>query len=136
AWGGTQLLPNLIGIAPAAQVILQNALTRKTLKPRQAAELGIADVLLEPADFLERSLEWAAGVVRGQITVSRPEVDREMWDGVLYFARQTLDEKLHGAVPAAYKALELLALAKDAPFAEGTAAEDAALGDLLMGEEL
>lgn len=136
AWGGTQLLPNLIGIAPAAQVILQNALTRKTLKPRQAAELGIADVLLEPADFLERSLEWAAGVVRGEITVSRPEVDKEMWDGVLYFARQTLDEKLHGAVPAAYKALELLALAKDAPFADGTAAEDAALGDLLMGEEL
>lgn len=136
AWGGSQILPNLIGIAPAAQVILSNALTRKTLKPKQAAELGIADVLLEPADFLERSLEWAAGVVRGEITVSRPEVDKEMWDGVLYFARQTLDEKLHGAVPAANKALELLALAKEAPFAEGTAAEDAALGDLIMGEEL
>ena len=31
--------------------------------------MGIADVLFEPADFLERSLEWAAGVVRGEITV-------------------------------------------------------------------
>jgi 3-hydroxyacyl-CoA dehydrogenase/enoyl-CoA hydratase/carnithine racemase len=136
-WGGTQLLPNLIGIAPAAQVVIQNPLMQnKMLKPAQAHELGIADVLLEPADFLERSLEWAAKVVEGQETVQRPEVDRDMWDGVLFFARQQLDQRLHGAVPAAYKALDLLALAKDAPFADGTAAEDEALGDLVMGEEL
>jgi 3-hydroxyacyl-CoA dehydrogenase/enoyl-CoA hydratase/carnithine racemase len=134
-WGGTQLLPNLIGIAPAAQVILQNPLTQKTLRPKQAAELGIADALFEPADFLERSLEWAAGVVRGEITVPRPEIDRDMWDGVLFFARQQLDQRLHGAVPSANKALELLALAKDADFATGTAAEDEALADLVMGEE-
>ena len=134
-WGGSQLLPRLIGIPGAAQVILQNPLTQKTLKPRQAAELGVADVLFEPADFLERSLEWAAGVVRGDIAVTRPEVDEDMWDGVLFFARQQLDEKLHGAVPSANKALELLALAKDTPFAEGTAAETEALADLLLGDE-
>ena len=46
-------------------------------------------------------------------TVERPEIDRDMWDGVLYFAKMQLDERLHGAVPSAYKALELLALAKD-----------------------
>ena len=38
--------------------------------------------------------------------------------------------------PAPYRALALLALAKTAPFAEGTAAEDEALADLVMGEEL
>jgi 3-hydroxyacyl-CoA dehydrogenase/enoyl-CoA hydratase/carnithine racemase len=136
-WGGTQLLPNLIGIPAATQVILQNPLMQnKMLKPKQAAELGIADVLLEPADFLERSLEWAAGVVRGEVTVTRPEVDRDMWAGVLYFARQTLDQRLHGAVPAAYKALDLLETAKDADFAAGTAAEDEALADLIFSEEL
>jgi 3-hydroxyacyl-CoA dehydrogenase/enoyl-CoA hydratase/carnithine racemase len=134
-WGGSQLLPNLIGIAGAAQVILQNPLTQKVLKPRQAAELGVADVLFEPADFLERSLEWAAGVVTGQVTVARPEIDRDMWEGVLFFARQQLDEKLHGAVPSANKALELLALAKDASFADGTRAETEALADLIMGDE-
>jgi 3-hydroxyacyl-CoA dehydrogenase/enoyl-CoA hydratase/carnithine racemase len=134
-WGGTQLLPNLIGIAPAAQVIIQNPLTQKTLRPAQAREMGIADALFEPADFLERSLEWAAGVVRGEVTVERPEIDRDMWDGVLYFARMQLDQRLHGAVPSANKALELLALAKEASFADGTAAEDEALADLVMGEE-
>ncbi|MEV0152418.1 3-hydroxyacyl-CoA dehydrogenase NAD-binding domain-containing protein [Micromonospora sp. NPDC050686] len=136
-WGGTQLLPNLIGIPAATQVIIQNPLMQnKMLKPKQAAEMGIADVLLEPADFLERSLEWAAGVVRGAVTVTRPEVDKDMWAGVLYFARQTLDQRLHGAVPAAYKALDLLETAKDADFATGTAAEDEALADLVFSEEL
>ncbi|MFG1884301.1 3-hydroxyacyl-CoA dehydrogenase NAD-binding domain-containing protein [Micromonospora sp. NPDC049102] len=136
-WGGTQLLPNLIGIPAATQVIIQNPLMQnKMLKPKQAAELGIADVLLEPADFLERSLEWAAGVVRGQVTVIRPEVDKDMWAGVLYFARETLNQRLHGAVPAAYKALDLLETAKDADFAAGTAAEDEALADLVFSEEL
>lgn len=136
-WGGTQLLPNLIGIPAATQVILQNPLMQnKMLKPKQAAEMGIADVLLEPADFLERSLEWAAGVVKGEVTVTRPEVDKDMWAGVLYFARQTLDQRLHGAVPAAYKALDLLETAKDADFATGTAAEDEALADLVFSEEL
>ena len=134
-WGGSQLLPNLIGVPGAAQVILQNPLTQKVLRPQQAAELGVADVLLEPADFLERSLEWAAGVVNGQVTVERPEVDKEMWDGVLFFAKQQLDERLHGAVPSANKALELLALAKDATFEDGTAAETRALADLIMGDE-
>jgi 3-hydroxyacyl-CoA dehydrogenase/enoyl-CoA hydratase/carnithine racemase len=137
AWGGTQLLPNLIGIAPAAQIIIQNPLQQnRMLRPAQAAEMGIADVLLEPADFLERSLEWAARVVREEITVSRPEIDREMWDGVLYFARRQLDERLHGAIPSAYRALDLLAMARDTPLADGAAAEVEAMVDLVMSDEL
>ena len=134
-WGGSQLLPNLVGIPAAAQVILQNPLTQKMLKPAQAAEMGLADVLFDAGDFLERSLEWAADVVNGKVTVTRPEVDREMWEAVLFFARQQLDERLHGAHPAANKALELLALAKEASFEDGTAAEDRALADLIMSEE-
>jgi 3-hydroxyacyl-CoA dehydrogenase/enoyl-CoA hydratase/carnithine racemase len=137
-WGGTQLLPNLIGVIGAAQVIIQNPLQlNKMLRPSDAMQLGIADVLFEPADFLERSLEWAASVVSGQIAVTRPEVDRsDMWDAVLGFARQQLDERLHGAPPAPYRALELLELAKDADFETGTAAEDEALADLVMSDEL
>jgi 3-hydroxyacyl-CoA dehydrogenase/enoyl-CoA hydratase/carnithine racemase len=147
-WGGTQLLPNLIGIAPAAQVIIQNPLTQKTLRPQQALELGIADALFEPADYLERSLDWAAAVVRGEIQVSRPAVDKDMWDGVLYFARQQLDERLHGTVASANTALELLAKAKEQDFFGRAGSLDAsrpgpasfepevqALADLVMGDQ-
>jgi len=136
-WGGTQLLPNLIGIAQAAMVIIQNPLMQnKMLRPAQAHELGISDALFEPADFLERSLEWAAAVVRGDVVVNRAEIDRDMWDGVLFFARQQLDERLHGAVPSAYRALDLLALAKQGVRADGLAAEAEAIADLVMSEEL
>jgi 3-hydroxyacyl-CoA dehydrogenase/enoyl-CoA hydratase/carnithine racemase len=135
-WGGSQLLPNLIGIVGAAQVILQNPLTQKVLRPAEAHELGLADALFESADFLERSLEWAASVVSGRTTVERQDVDRsEMWEAVLGFAKAQLDEKLHGAPPAPYRALSLLSLAKTADFSTGTAAEDEALADLLMTEE-
>ena len=52
-WGGTQLLPNLIGVINAAQVIIQNPLMQnRMLRPKQAHDMGISDVLLEPADFL------------------------------------------------------------------------------------
>ncbi len=116
-------------------MILQNPLTQKVLRPKQAKEMGVADALFEAADFLEDSLAWAAGVVKGEIAVERPEIDRDMWDGVLWFAKNQLDEKLHGAVPSANKALELLALAKEASFEDGTAAETEALADLIMGDE-
>jgi 3-hydroxyacyl-CoA dehydrogenase/enoyl-CoA hydratase/carnithine racemase len=133
-WGGTQLLPNLVGIVPAVQVIVQNPLTQnKMLKPKQAFEIGMADALLEPADFVERSLEWAAGVVTGSVTVNRPEVDKsQMWDAVLGFARGELDKRVHGAIPSANQALELLALAKDGLSFE---AEIEALASLAVGNE-
>ncbi len=135
-WGGSQLLPNLVGVISAAQVIIQNPLTRKVLRPKDAVEIGVGDVLFEPADFLERSLAWAASVVSGSVVVERPEVDRsEMWDAVLGYARQQLDEKLHGAAPAPYRALDLLALARTADFDAGTAAEDEALADLVVSAE-
>ncbi len=141
-WGGTQLLPNLIGIINAAKVIIENPLMQnKMLKPKDAYELGMFDRLFDAADFLESSLAWAAAVVNGTETVERQEVDRsDMWDAVTGFARSTLDERLHGASKAPYRALKLLRLAKNGvdgdAFTAGTDAEDEALADLVLSEEL
>ena len=137
-WGGTYLLPNLIGPAKAAQVIIENPMAQnRQLKPKQVLELGIADVMLEPADFLEESLLWTAKVLNGDITVERPEIDRgPAWDEALAAVRASVDARLHGATPAPYRALDLLALARTASRAEGFAAEDEALADLIMGEDL
>jgi 3-hydroxyacyl-CoA dehydrogenase/enoyl-CoA hydratase/carnithine racemase len=137
-WGGTQLLPNLVGAASAVTVILDNPLNQnRILTPRQAYELGIADVLLDGADFLAESLRWAARVVGGELSVTRPEVDRgPAWDEALARGTALVDAKVHGAAPAPYRALELLALARTADLDEGFAAEDEALGDLIAGDEL
>jgi 3-hydroxyacyl-CoA dehydrogenase/enoyl-CoA hydratase/carnithine racemase len=140
-WGGTQLLPNLIGIDPAVTVIVENALAQNKMTPApKAAKLGIADALFEPADFLERSLEWAAGVVHGEVSVARREVDRGAWDDAIARATAIVADRTRNASAGALRAVELLDLARagvegDA-FTAGTAAEDDALTDLLMSDEL
>ena len=137
-WGGTQLLPNLIGADVAVKVVLENPLNQnRTLTPKQAYELGIADALLDSADFLAESLRWAGRVLTGEVAVDRREVDRgDAWDEAVARGRALADAKLHGAAPAPGRALDLIALAKDADVGAGTAAEDEALADLVMGDEL
>ncbi|UQX86692.1 3-hydroxyacyl-CoA dehydrogenase NAD-binding domain-containing protein [Jatrophihabitans telluris] len=137
-WGGTQLLPNLIGARAAITVIVENALNQnKMLNPKQATDLGIFDQRLDSADFLAESLRWAAQVLSGQVAITRPEVDRgDGWDSAVLAGRAFVDLKVAGAAPAPYRALDLIALAKTADFATGTAAEDDALADLIMTDEL
>ena len=137
-WGGSQLLPNLIGADKAVTVIIENAMNQnRMLKGPQAFELGIADAMFEPADFLEQSLAWATAVVRGEIRVERAEVDRgDGWDSALARGKAAADMRVHGAARAPYAALELLELARTASYADGTAAERAALAELAFGQEL
>ncbi|WP_329379905.1 3-hydroxyacyl-CoA dehydrogenase NAD-binding domain-containing protein [Streptomyces sp. NBC_01716] len=137
-WGGCTLLPNLIGADRAVTVIIENSLNQnKQLKGAQVHELGIADALFEGADFLEQSLLWTASVLSGELTVERPEIDRgEAWDQAVARGRFVADSKVHGAAPAAYRALDIIAAAKDGDLQAGYDAEDTALADLIMGGEL
>ncbi|MGW6916695.1 3-hydroxyacyl-CoA dehydrogenase NAD-binding domain-containing protein [Kitasatospora sp. NPDC054939] len=137
-WGGCTILPNLIGPAKAVKVIIENSMSQnKQLKGKDVFELGIADAIFEPADFLEQSLLWAAGVLKGDVVVEREEIDRgKAWDDAVAWGRLVADGKVHGAAPAAYRALDIIAQVKDADLQAGFDAEDAALADLIMGGEL
>ena len=138
-WGGCYSLPNLIGVRHALTMIIENPMNNnKMLKGPQAYELGLADVLLEPADFLEESIGWAAKVIAGEITVTRPEIDRDeaTWEAAIAASRALVDAKTGGFAPAPYRALELISQARTATRDEGFAAEDAVLGDLVMSDEL
>ncbi|MGY2082523.1 3-hydroxyacyl-CoA dehydrogenase NAD-binding domain-containing protein [Blastococcus sp. SYSU DS0539] len=140
-WGGTQLLPNLIGIDAAVTVIVENALAQNKMTPApKAAKLGIADALFEPADFLERSLEWAVGVLDGSVSVPRPEVDRAAWDDAIARAHGVVAARTRNASPGAVRTVDLLDLARNGvaggAFTSGTAAEDDALTELLMSDPL
>jgi 3-hydroxyacyl-CoA dehydrogenase/enoyl-CoA hydratase/carnithine racemase len=150
-WGGAYLLPRLIGPARALKLVIENPLAQnKMLRGPEAFELGIADAMFEPADFLEESLRWAAKVLAGAETVTRyagspaaslgltpaAAAQAEEWDRAVAAVRFQLDGKLHGAAPAPYRALELVAAARTASRDEGFAAEDEALADLLLSDEL
>ncbi|MFG3053719.1 3-hydroxyacyl-CoA dehydrogenase NAD-binding domain-containing protein [Kitasatospora sp. NPDC048239] len=137
-WGGCTILPNLIGPAKAVKVIIENSMSQnKQLKGKDVFELGIADAIFEPADFLEQSLLWAAKVLTGDVVVEREAIDRgKAWDDAVAWGRLVADAKVHGAAPAAYKALDIIQQVKDQDLQAGFDAEDAALADLIMSGEL
>ncbi|MDT4936890.1 MAG: hypothetical protein QOG80_561, partial [Pseudonocardiales bacterium] len=136
-WGGTQLLPKLIGPDAAVTVIIENAMNQnKMLSPKQAGELGVVDLVLEDADFVAQSLAWAARVLDGSTTVERSDHANEDWDGALARGRAFAQAKTNGVAPAAFRALDLIELSRTADLTTGTAAEDEALADLIMGDEL
>ena len=137
-WGGTYLLPRLVGAGPALEVIVSNALNQnKMLKGAQAAAMGIADAELEGADFLEQSIIWAASVLSGATTVQRTDhtADAQAWDAAVAAARGFVQAKLNGAAPAPLRAIELVASARTNDRDAGFAAEDEALADLIMSDE-
>lgn len=140
-WGGSYLLPNLIGIENALKVIIENPLKmNRMLKASDAFELGIADAIFPAASFLEDSLLWAGKVIAGTVKVERKhkpgKVERLVkWDAAVGIARKTLESKI-GTVPVApYVALDLLRAAKSGTRAEAFAREDEALATLACGDQ-
>ncbi len=139
-WGGAYLLPNLIGIENALEVVISNPLKQnRMLKPQQAFELGIFDAIFSPANFLENSLAWADAVLGGRKVERRNEPGRierlTKWPIAIKMARGMLESKI-GTVPKSpYAALELLDKARSGTKAEGFAREDEALADLVTGDQ-
>jgi 3-hydroxyacyl-CoA dehydrogenase/enoyl-CoA hydratase/carnithine racemase len=140
-WGGAYLLPNLIGIENALDVVISNPLKQnRMLKPPQALELGVVDAMFPAATFLEDSLRWADGVLDGRTKVDRRNepgrIERlTKWPIAIKMARAMLESKI-GTVPRSpYVALELLDKARGGSKAEGFAREDDALADLVTGDQ-
>ncbi|MGV8895981.1 MAG: 3-hydroxyacyl-CoA dehydrogenase NAD-binding domain-containing protein [Rhodoglobus sp.] len=140
-WGGAWLLPNLIGIENALEVVISNPLkNNRMLKGPQAFELGIADAMFGPANFIENSIAWADGVINGTTKVKRPnqpgKIERAVkWDIAIGIAQKTLESRIGKVAKSPYRALELLKAAKNTDKKTGFAAEDEALADLIAGDQ-
>ena len=140
-WGGAYLLPNLIGIENALEVVISNPLKQnRMLKPQQAFDLGIMDAIFPAANFLENSLQWADGVLTGKIKVKRENEPGKIekmtkWPIAIKMAKGMLESKI-GTVPKSpYKALELLDKARSGSKEDGFAREDEALAELITGDQ-
>ena len=138
-WGGATILPKLIGPERAVQVIIGNSLNNNTMmKAKDALALGVVDAVYEPADFLEKSVAFAAGVLSGAVKVERKDYSSDpAWDSALAAGRAAALKKYGGAELASpTKALELIAAAKSNTRGAGFDAEDVALADLTMSDPL
>ena len=140
-WGGAWLLPNLIGIENALEVVISNPLkNNRMLRGPQAFELGIADAMFGPANFLEDSVKWADGVINGKIKVKRANEPGKLerlakWDIAIGIAEKTLESRIGKVAKSPYRALELLKASKNTDKKTGFAAEDDALADLIAGDQ-
>ena len=139
-WGGAYLLPNLIGIKNALKVIIENPLKQnRMLKPADALELGIADVMFDSPRFLEQSLEWADKVLGG-MSVKRPHEPGKLeratvWPAAVKIARGMVEDKL-GTVPLSpYRALDLIAEARTAKKTDAFTREDEVLAELIASDQ-
>ena len=138
-WGGATILPKLIGPERAVQVIIGNSLNNNTMmKAKDALALGVVDAIYEPADFLEKSVSFAARILNGAQNIERKDYSADpAWDAALSAGRATALKKYGGAEMASpTKALELIKAAKTNSRGAGFDAEDQALADLTMSDPL
>jgi 3-hydroxyacyl-CoA dehydrogenase/enoyl-CoA hydratase/carnithine racemase len=138
-WGGATILPKLIGPERAIQVIMLNALNNNTMmKAKDALALGVVDAVYEPADFLERSVAFAANVLSGKNKIERKDYSTDpAWDSALATGKAASLKKYGGAeIASPMRALELISAARTNTRGAGFDAEDQALADLTMSDPL
>jgi 3-hydroxyacyl-CoA dehydrogenase/enoyl-CoA hydratase/carnithine racemase len=134
AWGGTQLTPRLIGPEAAVKVIVTNPLRQnRLLRAKDAIELGLADRLLEPVELVDESIAFALQLVKTPL--ERAEPDWSELETIMRRARTDVDDGVHGASPAPYRALDLIEGAATWTVEEGYQREEEAIAELLPGPE-
>jgi 3-hydroxyacyl-CoA dehydrogenase/enoyl-CoA hydratase/carnithine racemase len=136
AWGGTQLVPRLVDADTAVTFVVSNPMRQnRMLTGPQAHELGFADRLLEPAEFVDESIAFALEPANGDRHRDTHR-DRHSVAEVIRKARGRLDDQVHGAAPAPYRVLDLIEGALTGwSLEEGYAAEEEAVGELLPGRQ-
>ncbi len=136
-WGGNWLVPNIAGAEVGVKVIVENSLNNaKMLKGDEAVRLGLFDAAFDGADYLAEALRWTAKVLRGDIEVIRPEVNRDeqAWEAAVAAGRGFAAGKTKGLAPNVDRALDLISAARTSSKDEGFVAEDEALSELIMSD--
>jgi len=135
-WGGTQLIAKLVGAEQAVRFIVENPLRQnRMLTGPQAFEVGFADALLEPVEFLDESFALLLERIEEGGGKVRPEADLSDAAEVCRKACARLDGQVHGAAPAPYRALDLIEGSATWSLEEGYRAEEDVLADLLPGPQ-
>ena len=99
AWGGTQLVPRLVGAETAVKFVVANPMRQnRMLTGSQAFELGFADRLIEPAEFLDESLAFALELAAEGTRPGDSPPDLDVADTIRK-AKLRLDGQVHGAAP-------------------------------------
>lgn len=137
AWGGTQLAPRLVGAKHAVETIVINPLANnRVMRPADVVERGYADVLVEPATFVDDSLIVLEQMITGTRQFRRAVDPNDGLEEALANGRASADGRTHGATAAPYAALELIEFAaRGGDLAEGREREQQVLSELLPARQ-
>ncbi|TMB13586.1 MAG: fatty acid oxidation complex subunit alpha FadJ [Deltaproteobacteria bacterium] len=148
--GGTQRLPQLIGIAQAMDLIL----TGKSVRALKARKLGLVDEVVPKAILLEVARRRARELAEGELRIERRKVelklpkllrtevlqqialeDNPVGRRILFqHARKALLEKTRGHYPAPERALEAIRIGTEKGPEEGYRAEANVFGELVVSD--
>ncbi len=135
-WGGTQLVPRIAGPEVAVELILKNPLNQNRMsKSHKVFEWGLADKLIEPAEFVDESLRFLEGIITGEEKPERKPVDPRMSDALYEATKADIHNRVHSGAIAPYRALDLIKGAGDWSLDEGFAKEDEALAEMIRSPQ-
>ncbi len=106
----------------------------KMLSGPEAFEWGFGDRLFDAVEFLDESIAFALELAE-QGGMQRDAADLSNAAEVVAKARMQLDDSVHGAAPAPYRALDLTEGAATWSVEDGYRAEEEAVADLLLSPE-
>lgn len=132
-WGGTWLLPRLVGLPAAVDLTIQRPAQSRLTDADTAAAIGLVDAVLPAEDFAMRAIEWTLSHTgtpdRDHTRRTRDAED----DATVQAVRESLAVRLHDAAPAYPRVLDLLTADDDRD--THFVAEDEALAELLVSDQ-
>jgi 3-hydroxyacyl-CoA dehydrogenase/enoyl-CoA hydratase/carnithine racemase len=136
-WGGTQLVPKLIGPEKAVDLIIKNPLSQnRMINGKKAFGMGLADRMYEPVDLFDESIELLARIITGEEKIEREKPDLSNIKAVIDEAREFVKARVHDGAIAPYKACDLMENSAKWSLDEGFDAESEALGELIQSDQL
>ncbi len=135
--GGTQRLPQLVGVAKALELMLAG----KQLRAKQAAKLGIVDEMVPETVLWQVAKEWA---LKGKPRTRKPKLAglakaleaTAAGRSVIYDqATKAAMKKTHGNYPAIPLIIEAVKIGREQGMVAGLAAEAKGFGELVASPE-
>jgi len=136
-WGGTQLVPKLIGAEGAITLIIKNPLgNNRMINGPKAFKMGLADRLFEPVEFFDESLDLLAKIITGEEKIERKPADLSDVKEKVAEAREFVKGRVHDGAIAPYRACDLIEGSAKWSIDEGFEQESQTLGELIMSDQL
>jgi enoyl-CoA hydratase/carnithine racemase len=108
-WGGTQLVTKMCGPETAIELIIKNPLNmNKMINSKKAFEMGLADKLIAPAEFMDESIALLERIITGEEKIERKKVDSKMSDDLYKKTKEFIIGKSHSGAIGPFRALDLI----------------------------